>query len=138
MREGEQAQMYVQKDRLLLRAGRDFMVYRVPVPDATPWSRPREPGKASMSTQSPLFVKEGILIFDWPERMVGQAVSSPRVQYFKREVFDTGRETGTLLGEFNLSRGKAKMLDSVQAVDGGVYTAWTDGTLVFYPSRKPS
>jgi hypothetical protein len=138
MREGDVARMYVQKDRLLLRAGRDFMVYLVPTPDATPWQRPREPAPArsAMSSQSPLFVRDGVLIFDWPQNLVGQPIASPRVQYFRRELLESGREAGTLLGEFNLSRGNAKMLDRVQPVDGGIYTVWTDGTLAFYPSRK--
>jgi outer membrane protein assembly factor BamB len=139
MRQGELARMYVQKDRLLLRAGRDFMVYRVPVPDATPWARPRDPSsvKAAMSSQSPLFVRDGIVVFDWPEKQqVGQAIASPRVQYFKRDALGDGREIGTLLGEFNVSRPNSKMLDRVQPVNGGVYTVWTDGTLTFYPARN--
>lgn len=140
IRQGESARMYVHKDRLLLRAGRDFMVYRVPVPDATPWQRHGDPlpTRMAMSSQSPLFVQGGILLFDWPEKQVGQPISSPRVQFYQRDVHEGGRETGTLLDEFNLSRQNAKMLDHVQPVDGGIYTVWSDGSLAFYPSRKPS
>jgi outer membrane protein assembly factor BamB/tetratricopeptide (TPR) repeat protein len=132
------ARMYIQKDRMLLRAGRDFSVFRVPVPDAASWSRPRDPSpdKGVMSSQSPIFVRDGILIFDWPEKQLAQPVPSPQVQYFRRDLLPDGRESGTLVAEFDLSRRDAKMYDRVQVVDGGIYTMWTDNVLSFYPARK--
>ena len=68
---------------------------------------------------------------EWTVLLQGDLLSK-----FRREQLQNGRETGTLLAEFNLARGNAKMLDSVQPVDGGLYTVWTDGTLAFYPTRK--
>lgn len=132
------AQMYVQKDRLLLRNGRDFTMHMVPAPDAFSWQRPRDSSaeKLTMSSQSPLFVRDGVLIVDWPERQRGQPNASPHLQYFKRERLDNGRESGRILDDFNLARDNAKMFDRVQAVNGGLVTVWTDGVMSFYPTRK--
>ncbi len=129
------ARMYVYKDRLLLRGGRGFTVSSVLVPDAATWSRILDDSSDVMNSQSPMLVRNGVLIINWPQNALGGNASSPGVEYYKREMMPEGRENSRVLALFDLKRDGAKMVDTVQPVNGGFYTIWSDGVLSFIPSR---
>lgn len=136
LRPGEaSARMYVHKDRLLLRGGRGFTVFAVLTRDASTWSRMLDGSRNTMNSQSPILVRDGVLIVNWPPDSLNGTSPVAGIEYYKRETLDDGREVSIVLAEFKLTRPDARMLDSVQAVNGGFYTVWTDGVLSFVPSR---
>lgn len=130
------ARMYVHKDRLLLRGGRHFTVFNVLANDATPWARMDDGSRDTMNSQSPMLVRDGVFIVNWPPDALNGTTASPGFEYYQREAGKDGRESGRVLAEFPLQRKNARMLDRVQPVNGGFYTVWSDGVLCFVPNRK--
>lgn len=82
-----------------------------------------------MSKQSPMLVKDGLVIVGWPVRFAGQPTPSAKLELYERE-------SQSLAALTELGRSGSKVGDNFQPVNGGIYYATSDGTLVFVPGMK--